>query len=124
MKLDTYHIQYLFKIHGKQLRETNVTVFVMISPKGGIIRISPYFHISVFAIFSTRRNTFLNTCYYYYYYYWWDWGLKFAFAKQALYHLNHTSSPFCCGYFGDGVLKNYFPGLASNQDPPDLNFPK
>jgi hypothetical protein len=28
----------------------------------------------------------------------------FVIAKQALYHLNHTSSPFCFGYFGAGVL--------------------
>jgi hypothetical protein len=27
----------------------------------------------------------------------------FVLAKQALYHLCHTSSPFCSGYFGDGV---------------------
>jgi hypothetical protein len=26
----------------------------------------------------------------------------FALAKQALCHLNHISSPFFCGYFGDG----------------------
>jgi hypothetical protein len=26
-----------------------------------------------------------------------------GFAKQALYCLSHTSSPFCCGYFTDGV---------------------
>jgi hypothetical protein len=25
--------------------------------------------------------------------------------KQALYHLSHFSSPFCSGYFGDGVLQ-------------------
>jgi hypothetical protein len=31
------------------------------------------------------------------------WG-QVLFAKQALYCLNHTSSPFCSGYFGDGVL--------------------
>jgi hypothetical protein len=24
-------------------------------------------------------------------------------AKQALYCLSNTSSPFCCSYFGDGV---------------------
>jgi hypothetical protein len=24
--------------------------------------------------------------------------------KQVLYCLSHTSSPFCSGYFGDGVL--------------------
>jgi hypothetical protein len=34
-------------------------------------------------------------------------GLEFEFrastlAKQVLYCLNHTSSPFCSGYFGDG----------------------
>jgi hypothetical protein len=34
----------------------------------------------------------------------------FALAKQALYHLNHTSSPFCCGYFGDRVSRNICPG--------------
>jgi hypothetical protein len=26
-------------------------------------------------------------------------------AKQALYYLSHTPSPFCSGYFGDGVLQ-------------------
>jgi hypothetical protein len=31
-------------------------------------------------------------------------GLGFALAKQVLYHLSHTSSPFCSGYFGDKVL--------------------
>jgi hypothetical protein len=27
----------------------------------------------------------------------------FTLAKQELYLLSHTSSPFCSGYFGDGV---------------------
>jgi hypothetical protein len=27
----------------------------------------------------------------------------FILAKQVLYHLSHTSSPFCSGYFEDGV---------------------
>jgi hypothetical protein len=27
----------------------------------------------------------------------------FMLEKLTLYHLNHTSSPFCSGYFGDGV---------------------
>jgi hypothetical protein len=44
------------------------------------------------------------------------------FAKQVLYCWNHTSSPFCSGYFGDGGLLNYLPGLASNHDPPELNL--
>jgi hypothetical protein len=30
-------------------------------------------------------------------------GLAKCLAKQVLYHLSHTSSPFCSGYFGDGV---------------------
>jgi hypothetical protein len=29
----------------------------------------------------------------------------FTLAKQACYHLSHTFSPFCCGYFGDGVSR-------------------
>jgi hypothetical protein len=34
----------------------------------------------------------------------WDWDLNtFGLAKQGLYYLNHTFSPFCSGYFGDGV---------------------
>jgi hypothetical protein len=43
-------------------------------------------------------------------------------AKQVLYHLSHTSCPFCSGYFGDGGLENYLPGLALNHDPPNLNL--
>jgi hypothetical protein len=39
---------------------------------------------------------------------------------QALYHLSHTSRPFCSGYFGDEVFKNVLPRLASNCDPPNL----
>jgi hypothetical protein len=31
------------------------------------------------------------------------WTQGFALAKQALYYLSHTFSPFCSGYFGDGV---------------------
>jgi hypothetical protein len=45
-----------------------------------------------------------------------NWG--FALAKQALYHLSHTSSPFCCGYFEDGVSGTILPRLASNSNPP------
>jgi hypothetical protein len=32
-----------------------------------------------------------------------DLTRDFALTKQALYHLSHTSSPFCSGYFGDRV---------------------
>jgi hypothetical protein len=31
------------------------------------------------------------------------WTQGFVFAKQELYPLSHTSSPFCFGYFGDGI---------------------
>jgi hypothetical protein len=31
------------------------------------------------------------------------WTQGFTLAKQVLYCLSHTSSPFCFGYFGDGV---------------------
>jgi hypothetical protein len=31
------------------------------------------------------------------------WTQGFKFVKQALYHLSHTSSPFCCCYFREGV---------------------
>jgi hypothetical protein len=30
---------------------------------------------------------------------------SFAFAKQSLYHISHTSSPVCSGYFGDEVSR-------------------
>jgi hypothetical protein len=33
-------------------------------------------------------------------------------AKQALYCLSHTSSPFCCSYFRDGVSRNICPGWS------------
>jgi hypothetical protein len=37
----------------------------------------------------------------------WGWGLKsgFPLAKQVLHILSHTSSPFCSGYFRDGVSR-------------------
>jgi hypothetical protein len=35
---------------------------------------------------------------------------------QAHYHLNHTSSPFCSGYFGDGGESLEMAGLALNID--------
>jgi hypothetical protein len=49
-----------------------------------------------------------------------DRGLNsdFFLAKQAIYHLSPISSPFCSGYFGDGVS-----GLVSNYDPPNLSLP-
>jgi hypothetical protein len=46
----------------------------------------------------------------------------FTLAKQALYHLSHTSSPFCSGYFGDGDIANYLPRLASKLNPSDFSL--
>jgi hypothetical protein len=34
----------------------------------------------------------------------------FTLAKQVLYSLSHTSSPFCSGSFGDGVSWTIYPG--------------
>jgi hypothetical protein len=31
------------------------------------------------------------------------WTQGFGLTQQALYQLNHISSPFCSGYFGGGV---------------------
>jgi hypothetical protein len=31
------------------------------------------------------------------------WTQDFMLATQAVYHLSHTSSPFCSGYFGEGA---------------------
>jgi hypothetical protein len=37
-----------------------------------------------------------------------------ALAKQALYHLSHTSNPLFSGYFGAEGFGNYLPRLALN----------
>jgi hypothetical protein len=49
----------------------------------------------------------LNTSCPFLFYFWWDWVWiqGFVLAKQALYSLNHTSSPFRSHYFGNGVLQ-------------------
>jgi hypothetical protein len=36
---------------------------------------------------------------------------SFALARQGLYCLSHTSSPFYSGYFGDKVLLFVLPGM-------------
>jgi hypothetical protein len=51
------------------------------------------------------------------------WTQGFALTKQGLFHLNHTFSLFCSGYFGDGGYVKYLLGLAANRDPPNLSFP-
>jgi hypothetical protein len=45
------------------------------------------------------------------------WIQGFALAKQALYHLSHTSSPFCSGYFGDLVSWTICPGWLQTRSP-------
>jgi hypothetical protein len=51
------------------------------------------------------------------------WTHVFMLAKQALNLLSHTSSPFCSGYFGDGVSRTVCPGWPLT-DPPDVSLPK
>jgi hypothetical protein len=51
------------------------------------------------------------------FFFWWDGDLNLAFAlaKEAPYHLSHTSSSFYSGYFGDRGgegLMNFLPRLA------------
>jgi hypothetical protein len=55
----------------------------------------------------------------------WDWSLTqdIVLIKQVLYCWSHPFSSFCSGYFGDGSLTNYLPGLASNHNPPNLRLP-
>jgi hypothetical protein len=38
------------------------------------------------------------------------WTQGLMFAKQALYPLSHIYSPFCSGYFGDGVSWTAYSG--------------
>jgi hypothetical protein len=38
------------------------------------------------------------------------WTQGFTLAKQAFYDLSHTSSPFCSGYFRDGISQSICPG--------------
>jgi hypothetical protein len=40
-------------------------------------------------------------------FFWWDWGVwtqAFILAKQSLYHLSHSSSPLCSGFFWMWIL--------------------
>jgi hypothetical protein len=52
------------------------------------------------------------------------WIQGFMLAKQVFYHLSHTSSPFCSGYFCRWGLENYLPGLVLNRDFSNLSLPK
>jgi hypothetical protein len=50
----------------------------------------------------------------------WDWDLNLGPYTDVM---NHTSSPFCSGYFRDGSLSNYLSKLALSCNPPDLSHP-
>jgi hypothetical protein len=52
-----------------------------------------------------------------------DWRCGFMLAKKVLYRLSHISSPFCSGYFRNGGLTNYLPGLAFSPHPFNLSLP-
>jgi hypothetical protein len=41
-------------------------------------------------------------------------------VDRWLYHMSHSDSDFCVGYFQDRVSPNSSPGLALNCDPTDL----
>jgi hypothetical protein len=75
----------------------------------------------------TKRDSIYNNpnCMISFFLEWGDgvWTQDFVLAKQALYHLNPTSSPFCFGYFWRWGLVNCLFGLASNHDPPNLSLP-
>jgi hypothetical protein len=44
----------------------------------------------------------------------------YCLSHARLYCLSHTSSPFCSGYFGDGISRTICPGWTQNSHPPDL----
>jgi hypothetical protein len=49
-----------------------------------------------------------------------DWIQGFGLAEQALYHLNHDSSPFYLVILVIG-FENYLLSLTSNCNPPNLS---
>jgi hypothetical protein len=50
------------------------------------------------------------------------WTQDFMLAKQVLYCLSHTFSPFCSRFWGM-YFENYLPGLVSNPDHLELSVP-
>jgi hypothetical protein len=74
---------------------------------------------NVFFLNPLFENQQLREAFYFGLVFLWDWGLN---SWQALYYLNHTSSPFHPGYFWRWDLENYLPGLASNYYPSNLSF--
>jgi hypothetical protein len=49
-----------------------------------------------------------------------EFGAYVLARKQMLYHLSHTSTLFCCGYFGSRV--SLLAQADPDQDPPILSF--
>jgi hypothetical protein len=42
-----------------------------------------------------------------------EFGLRaWSTCKAGLYPLSHTSSPFCSGYFGNGIFRTICPEMA------------
>jgi hypothetical protein len=62
--------------------------------------LSIYFSIT-HVLGSCSFHTQCVAFYLFIYLFWWDWD--FVLAKQRLYYLSHTSSPFWSDYFGDGI---------------------
>jgi hypothetical protein len=51
---------------------------------------------------------------------WIELRASFMLMTQALYCLNHASSPLCSGYFGDRI--SLFAQTSLDSDPPILSF--
>jgi hypothetical protein len=65
---------------------------------------------------------YISYCSFFYFWLYQDLNSGLCFARQVLYHLSHSSSPFCSGYFGDRVL--LFAQTGLDCDPPILGFPQ
>jgi hypothetical protein len=69
------------------------------------------FNFLVRVLLRSNSHTVKSTLFFFFFFYGTGvWTQSFMLAKQALYCLSHTSSPFCSGYFGDGVLRTVCPG--------------
>jgi hypothetical protein len=105
-------------------------LFSVIMPVKCVFSISPRFHyrrlafcfLPLAAILGSPWVFFLIYIYLFNVLVGLGWNSGLCVCKAMLYHLIHTSSLFCFGYFGDGGLENCLPRLASNHDPPHLNL--
>jgi hypothetical protein len=84
------------------------------------------FHPSIFSLCIPLQVKWISgrqhTVGFIYLFIYWDWvwtqGLQ---SLVALYHLSHTSSPFCSGYFGRWSLTNSLLVLSFKLNPPHLS---